>query len=254
MPDWLLPVRNALDRATTPVAIFIRDDDAGWDDPALHRLLDRCARHAIAIDLAAIPAAMSDSLAHELHMRIEAGESIGVHQHGFSHTNHQGSGRKCEFGDERSGQQQHDDIAAGQQRLARLFGRHLDRFFTPPWNRCNQDTADALNALGFALLSRDRTAAPIDAAHLIELPVAVDWSKWMHDPDGLTVLAGKLVQALASPGPCGIMLHHADMRPADLDALEALLALLANHPMALSTSMARCATACAPQEAASCAR
>ena len=38
--DWLAPVRAALDTAEWSPTVFFRDDDAGWDDDRLMRLLD----------------------------------------------------------------------------------------------------------------------------------------------------------------------------------------------------------------------
>lgn len=247
MRDWLDPVREALDRRDTPATFFVRDDDAGWDDAALTRLLDRCAMHDIAIDLAAIPCAVTDDLAGRLLSRISAGERIGIHQHGYRHANHQTSGRKCEFGDARSRVQQQSDIAAGQARLSALFGDHLDAIFTPPWNRCTQDTVDALDALGFAVLSRDLTATALDTAGVTPLPVSVDWSKWMRADSGQARLAQEVAAALDGDMPFGIMLHHADMSTPDLDRLESLLDLLARHPQASSVPMRDCEQA--PTEA-----
>lgn len=240
MHDWLLPVQDALEQRTSPATIFFRDDDAGWDDIALHALLDRFAAHGLAIDLAAIPTAVSEPLARRLLGRIGDGETIGLHQHGFGHANHQHAGRKCEFGDARGHDAQHEDIDAGYQRLRHLFGERLDPIFTPPWNRCTQATADVLNTLGFASLSRDRTAAPVEPGALVELPVTLDWSKWMRGPHAEAQLAEQLSHALAHTGPCGIMLHHADMSATDLNRLESLLGLLTRHPAAHTVSMASC--------------
>ena len=72
MSAWLDPVRHALDSRATPVAVFVRDDDAGWDDAALARLLDVCATHRAPIDLAVIPAALDDERAAWLLARRDA--------------------------------------------------------------------------------------------------------------------------------------------------------------------------------------
>ena len=68
MADWLDPVRRALDQAPAPVQFFFRDDDAGWSDDLLHRLLDLFERRAVAIDLAVIPGRSSP----RRHMRCAA--------------------------------------------------------------------------------------------------------------------------------------------------------------------------------------
>ena len=40
MSGWLDPLRSVLDASDEQVRFFFRDDDAGWDDDALERLLD----------------------------------------------------------------------------------------------------------------------------------------------------------------------------------------------------------------------
>ena len=55
-------------------------------------------------------------------------------------------GRKCEFGESRSRELQHADIAAGKELLSDLLGPITDPIFTPPWNRCTASTAALLTA------------------------------------------------------------------------------------------------------------
>ena len=57
MTGWLDPLRAALDAREEPVTFFFRDDDAGWDDPALEALLDVFEPHGLPLDVAAIPLA-----------------------------------------------------------------------------------------------------------------------------------------------------------------------------------------------------
>lgn len=59
MIDWLDPVRAALAEADGPVRWFVRDDDGGWEDAALVRLLDRAAAQGVSVDIAVIPMALS---------------------------------------------------------------------------------------------------------------------------------------------------------------------------------------------------
>src|SRR3954447_12154104 len=158
---------SALDDAAGPVEVFFRDDDAGWGDARLLRLADVFAFHGLPLDLAVIPAELTPRLAGELRER-----PGGLHQHGYAHLNHQREGRKCEFGSDRSRAQQEADIAAGRERLTELLGDRLDAIFTPPWNRCTRDTAEALVALGFAALSREHRAEPLGL--LPEVPVHLD--------------------------------------------------------------------------------
>jgi hypothetical protein len=99
MGGWLEPLRRALDAAERPVGFFFRDDDAGWADDRLWSLLDRFAAAALPVDLAVIPAALAAEPARRLRRRVAAsGGLVAVHQHGFSHANHERAGRKHEFG------------------------------------------------------------------------------------------------------------------------------------------------------------
>ena len=225
----------ALDAAPAPVAFFLRDDDAGWDDARLFALLD-CTEHAgVPIDLAVIPQATSAALAASLYARkSSAPDLIGLHQHGFAHTNHETLQRKCEFGRARSIEAQRSDLSAGRATLLGYFGAHLDPFFTPPWNRCSASTPALLAALGFSALSRSRGAEPQQA--LPELPVDVDWCKQQRiarehgEADGSARIATELAQRVAAAGPVGLMLHHAEMDAGDLALLGSLLRATSRHP------------------------
>jgi predicted deacetylase len=208
---------TALDEADAPVEVFFRDDDAGWGDARLLRLADRFAAHGLPLDLAVIPAELTPALAEALLPR-----PVGLHQHGYAHLNHQRSGRKCEFGSDRSRAEQEADIAAGRDRLRALLGSRLDPFFTPPWNRCTRDTGKALVALGFAALSREHRAEPLGL--LVEVPVHLDVARLAPDE-----LDARFAAHVRAAGPVGVMFHHAVMEDEDFARADALLELLAGH-------------------------
>ena len=214
---WLDPVTVALDAAPAPVDVFFRDDDAGWGTDCLLPLLDAFARHDLPLDLAVIPAALDEELAAELRSRT-ASQHLHLHQHGYTHDNHESQGRKHEFGAHRSRAEQQHDIAAGATRLRDLLG-DTEPIFTPPWNRCTVDTGHALVELGFAVLSREARAEPLGIDGLREVPIRVDWVK----PDAIE----RLARALGAGGRTGVMFHHAEMDAGDLARAEELLALLA---------------------------
>jgi hypothetical protein len=234
MHDLLMPVLDAL---PARVDVFIRDDDAGWNDAQLLALLDVTERCGVPIDLAAIPGAMSAGLARFLRARIAAAPGlVDVHQHGSTHLNHEGEGRKCEFGVSRDAAAQRADLTRGQAQLREHFGDLLLPIFTPPWNRCTEATTALLAELGFAALSRDRGAMPAQQA-LQEIAVDVDWSKqWRsHGGEGgASAIAASFAHALreraADGQPLGLMLHHAVMQHDERAALQELLGALAHHP------------------------
>jgi len=228
---WLDPLRARLDEALAPVTFFFRDDDAGWDDPRLFALLDRFDEHALPLDLAVIPAATEEPLARELRARHgAAGGRLGLHQHGYAHTNHEPEGKKQEFGPSRAADEQRRDMQAGRARLEELLGDAFAPVFTPPWNRCTRDTAECAAALGFRVLSREASYEPFGVDGLAEVPVHVDWfAKRKGVPLGREAIGELMAHRAARGGPVGLMLHHAVMDEGDLAAANDLLALLAGH-------------------------
>ena len=162
MSNWLDPVRRALDEANAPVTFFFRDDDAGWGNERLFLLLDLFGDYGMPLDLAVIPLALTQELAHRLYDRVKAQPHlIGVHQHGFAHVSHEAKGRKCEFGSTRDVMLQERDIRLGRHLLNEMLGPVAQPIFTPPWNRCSPQTGDCLVRLGFQVLSQDRSALPL---------------------------------------------------------------------------------------------
>ena len=66
MTAWLDPVRRALASDLPDVTFFFRDDDAGWEDDELYRLLDVVTWFRVPLALAAIPTAIGPRLAADL--------------------------------------------------------------------------------------------------------------------------------------------------------------------------------------------
>jgi hypothetical protein len=225
--NWLAPVETALSEAPTPVTFFFRDDDAGWRDDRLRRLLEVFDSFSAPIDLAVIPCALGDSLARELRTRRSAPVLTGLHQHGFAHANHEPAGRKCEFGAARDEAAQRRDIEDGRRRLEDLVDAPLDPIFTPPWNRCTAATGRALVSVGVRVLSRESRAPALAVRGLAELPVHIDW---FARRKGVRLtraeLAAAIVDEVRGGAPVGIMLHHAVMDGVERDGVAELLALL----------------------------
>ncbi len=227
---WLGPLREALDAAPGRVTWFVRDDDGGWDDARLAALLDVADRHGMPVDVAMIPTETGPGLARELIARMD-GSRLRVHQHGYSHTNHETEGRKCEFGPARPAGAIASDVRDGRRMLLERFGDRLDPVFTPPWNRSVPELAPALVSCGITVLSRDVTAGRLGHPGLREVPVDVDWFggrrgvRWTREE-----LGRRMATAVAAGGPVGLMLHHAVTPPEELDELDGLFALLAAHP------------------------
>jgi predicted glycosyltransferase len=232
---WLDPLVQCLEREPDhEVEIFIRDDDGGWDDARLLDLLDWFTVRGWPIDVAVIPMALTVLLAEELLARKRLHpRSLGLHQHGYQHRNHEVLGRKCEFGTSRSAEQQLDDIAAGLAYLGQRFDGQMDAIFTPPWNRCTQTTVDAMRRCGFRAISRNRSAAQLDTSGLLDLSITIDWQRQRIDKSELGFELARAIAATQGPantGPVGIMLHHAVITAEELVLLDECLSLLQRYP------------------------
>ena len=243
MRPWLDPVRWALDCVPSPVTLFVRDDDVGWSDERLYRLLNITQYLKVPIDLAAIPDAVGPTLARELRHAMGHAESVvSAHQHGFAHVNHEPAGGKAEFGPSRSVAEQRHDIAAGRAKLQDRLGVALPPIFTPPWNACTTTTAAALVELGFQLLSRDAGAPALAAAGLEELPVHLDWAGGRGAGRGADPWGETIASCIAgADGPLGLKLHHAAMDGDDRKLLSELLAVFTTHENMRVRSMTECA-------------
>ena len=240
MTTWLKPVRDALDTAHAPVPVFIRDDDAGWDDERLIVLLDLLAGLGLPVDLAAIPTQLGPALARELCERIDASSApVGLHQHGLRHVNHEREERKAEFGSSRSAGDQRRDILEGRERLGALLGGRVAPIFTPPWNRCSAVTAACLGELGFRVLSRDAAAPAANVPGLTEIPIHVDWFARRKGERLSRAAVAERMAAVITRGatPLGVMLHHAVMDERERASAGELLDLLAEHPMVRPSPM-----------------
>lgn len=230
---------RALDDADTPLEFFVRDDGGGWNDRRLFALLELTVSQGVPLDLGVIPQSMDSVLARELRSRHDAAPGlIGLHQHGFAHTDHEGGELPSEFGPARPLARQRVDLRLGRERLRGHLGHRLDAIFTPPWNRCSAGTAELLVELGFQALSRQR-GAPAQTV-LPELGVHIDWCALEQAaragaggvwPEALGLNFHEAFVECSRPGgPVGLLLRHARMDATSLASLGGLLTVLARHP------------------------
>jgi len=243
MTAWLDPLCLALDASDIPIEFFFRDDDVGWANDELRALLACFRRHSVPLDLAAIPTALTAEFADEIRAaHDEAPALVGIHQHGFSHTNHELLGRKCEFGISRTEEEQYWDIQLGKMKLDAMFGFAFDPIFTPPWNRCTETTGECLSELGFGVLSRDATAPSLRVSGLKELPIAIDWfAKKNGERFPFQSLGTLIADRVKQKQHVGIMLHHELMNADERELLDDLLVLLSTHRHAQCKLMAQIA-------------
>jgi hypothetical protein len=214
-----------------------RDDDAATATQLLFDLL--ALAPPVPLALAVIPELADDALA----AAVTAAAHVHVLQHGWGHINHGGAGKKSEFPAGRPAPQVAEELAAGQRRLAALFGRRALPALAPPWNRFADDFLPLLFAAGITALSRAqprRSRSP--APGVVEVNVHVDLVAWKAGGGfiGEDAALGGLVAHLAArrqgaadaDEPTGILTHHLVGDAATGDFLRRLTALLGHHPAA----------------------
>jgi hypothetical protein len=214
-----------------------RDDDAESVTPQLGRLLALAGAAPVA--LAVVPAAAS----RELPGALAPYSTVAVVQHGWRHANHAAAGKKSEFPAERPPGEAARDIAAGRERLARMFGERALPVFVPPWNRIAPQVIPLLAEAGIRGLSVMAPRPEILAqSALAAIDAHVDLVDWHGGRRfiGTAAALGGLVAALrtrhgapaASGGATGILTHHLVMDDATAAFLGRLQDAVASHAAA----------------------
>ena len=244
--------------ATRPVKVFFRDDDGGWADSQLDKMCSWFKDRRLPLDIAVIPQEMDNDSVSLISKWINDKQSaIRIHQHGYTHVNHQLEGRGCEFGSDRDYQQQYNDIFHGDEILKHHFGNTVDSVFTPPWNRCTDDTVAALTKCGFKYISRIAGSAPLtglpsDGPGIRALDVDVDWLKKRKgerlDDQALAAYTFQMFESGISDRATadidydciGVMLHHEHTHDNEYRLLDELVSVIRESGKATFCSMIEC--------------
>ena len=211
-----------------PGHVFFRADDVAAPGPNLVRLMDLFTRHRTPLCLAVVPTWLTRTRWQHLKRLGKKSPSLWCwHQHGWRHVNHEPEGKKQEFGPSRSSLQIRDDLLRGRYRLQTLMGESFSPVFTPPWNRCDQDTLDLLKELNYQAVSRSQRQGPPSPVGLPDFAVGVDLHTRKEDDPllGWEGLFSELGSRL-SQSPCGIMIHHQRMNEAAFVFLDRLIQAL----------------------------
>lgn len=226
--------------------LWLRDDDACADSPALRRLLGIARTHGVPVAIAAIPAAIDATLDDAL--RCEAATLV---QHGYAHRNHAAPGeRSAELGDGRSVHARLDELRRGRERLAQVFGERFAAVLVPPWNRAGEGLLPHLPGAGFVGLSRFGPRASRHAAEgLPQVNAHVDPVAWRRNREfiGIDAAVARLVAHLAArreqgcdaDEPTGVLTHHLVLGDAAWDFVTALLQRTCAHRAAVWVDVAR---------------
>jgi hypothetical protein len=230
-PEEILSLIERLiaDRQAT---VFFRADDIAIPSRGQDRLLQLFIRHEVPLCAAVVPTWIT---AARWQASCDLGGShhhlFAWHQHGWNHRNHQQVGKKQEFGTGLTAAAKERAIVAGRARLLAILGDHFLPVFTPPWNRVDGDTLEALRRQGFVAISRYRDARLPSLPGLPDFPVNVDLHtrKETSSALGWQGLLAELDQALSS-GTVGLMIHHQRMNEAAFAVLEQMLVRFKAEP------------------------
>ena len=210
------------------VPVFFRADDIGVISDSFIRLMELFSCHQLPLNLAVVPAWISAPRWSAIGDVCELSSPLWCwHQHGWRHRNFQQKGKKCEFGSLRQKNHIAADLVKGRDRLKALLGPHFSLFFTPPWNRCTDDTLFILKSAGFKAVSRDSTAKT-DTPILPDFPVNTDLhTRREQSPDDSLRKLGAEVENGIRSGMLGIMIHHQLMNRNAFLLLDGLLQMIA---------------------------
>jgi len=237
---WLTPsvdgterIGRILDAAPAGTEVFFRADDVAVPGDNCRQMMDLFIAHNIPLHMAVTPAWLTQARWNVLKDWAGDSEVFCWHQHGWQHRSHQTSGKNSEFGNQRPAADKKADLAKGHKRLTSIMGPSFFPAFTPPWNRFDAQTGEALTELGYACVSRsagERRKVPLPDT-LPDIPINVDLhTRNEVDSDhGWDALANEF-EAGIQTGRIGIMLHHQRMNPAAMDFLDTCLSRVANHP------------------------
>lgn len=222
----------ALDSSTSPppIPVLFRADDIGVISANFLRLLNLFHTYHLPLCLAVVPTWLTQTRWRAIKSHVDTGSSLWCwHQHGWTHANHQPTGKKCEFGPARSRSALTDDLSRGQDRLLSIGGTIFSPFFTPPWNRCSEETLDILVELGFRGVSRSRGEQG-KKAPLEDFFINVDLHT-RKETDGHSALAGLCgeLRLAVKEHYIGVMIHHQLMNDSAFELLGLLLSLIAEN-------------------------
>ncbi len=227
-------LRRCLDQAAPESAagdkaiVFFRADDVGAPGSRFNKLVGLFLSHRLPLTMAVVPAWLTGPRWQSIcELCGSSNELWGWAQHGWRHSNHERLAKNHEFGPSRSMSQKRRDLQLGFERLRTFMGEDLLPVFSPPWNRCDQETLNAIEDLGYRAISRSQFAQPVAPPTLPDYAVSVDLHtrKEGDSESGWQSLFAELHQSLKN-GFCGIMIHHQRMNSAAFEFLEILLSEL----------------------------
>ncbi len=211
--------------------IFFRADDIGVPSKQTTQLIQLFAKTKLPLCLAIVPTWLTRvRFAALLELTGPPTAQWCFHQHGWLHRNYEEKGKKQEFGPARSAAAQKEDLKKGKEHLLTIMGKAFTPAFTPPWNRCSDDTLQGLLDLKFQGLSRSINAKPKSPQGLPDIEINTDLHtrKEGTGEESLQKLLAEISRGLAA-GRSGIMIHHQRMNQTAFDFLALFLTLISSR-------------------------
>ena len=210
-PEQLLADEFALwAAADQQVRLFLRDDDAISDTPALRKLSEMCEQNTAPLLLAVIPKFADNSLA-EL---VKQSPLLTPAVHGFAHFNHSPLGHKtCELDRFRPLDVVIGEMKTAHQKMFTLFDGYISALLVPPWNRIHDEIVPHVVHSGFTGISAHGWRSPPTPIPTVNVHLDImHWSggtvgrdrEWIYSE-----LCENLATARESGWqPIGILTHH----------------------------------------------
>lgn len=192
------------------ITLFLRDDDAISDTPALRQLLALCQGFSVPLLLASVPKFADKTLARLVNPLPLVTGAV----HGYAHQNHSPVGQKpCELDRFRPLEKVIAEMRDGRVRLLALFEGRVSGLLVPPWNRIHGEVLAHIAEAGFEGVSAHGWPEARPVVNMVN--VHVDIIHWSGGGVGRTrnwidqKLAANLAMArLRGWQPVGILTHH----------------------------------------------
>ncbi len=210
---------------------YFRADAIGAGGRPFEALCTLFRKHEVPLAMAVVPAWLSASRCNNLFEVAPLDEPLwNWHQHGWRHVDWQKTGKKSEFGAERSYEKQLRDISLGKEKMNSIFAPHLLPVFTPPWNHLSSTTIEVVRDLNFKGVSMmgpfPRGIRPGNELKNLRVQIVLHTRKRKHGQDDFRFLCEELTSWIGRREPVGVVLHHQHMNGFAFEFLDELLHLL----------------------------
>ncbi len=204
---------------------FFRDDDVVAPDRAFLAFFRLGLRYRIPVVYGVVPGKATVELIAFLSRQKKLHPGlIDIALHGWTHADHGSgkSGKKYEFGPQRSYQQQRQDILQGWAALYRYFGKDTAPVFIPPFHGFDLNTYRIIGSLAYRhavkiFSAGNRTG--FQGAALLDIPAQVSVAPGKGAADFSSELGRQIVHARRQGPVTGILFHHATYAPRDLERI-----------------------------------